>query len=256
MKTLALALLAWPAFGAGSVPPLERVLARTGRAVEAFWTDLLAVNCRESVLQSKLAPNGKVVARQETSFDYLIVAHLAPDDLSIEESRKKLAGTPEKSGTPPLLVTSGFATLLLVLHPFYQGNYEYAAPVEDTLEGRPVLRIAFRQARGGRSPSCLRLRGRDYPLEWRGTAWIDADSGTVRRIAAELATSMEDIGLSALSADVRYAPVPFRGAGQLWLPAAAEIDAATPRQRWRNIHKFSDYRRFSVDTTTKTEVPH
>jgi hypothetical protein len=254
MKTIAFFLVA-ATLEAGTVPPLEGVLLRTGRAVEAFWTDLLAVNCHESVLQTKLAANGKVLSRQEGTYDYLVVAHLAPDDLSIEESRMKLAGAPEKPGTPPLLVTSGFATLLLVLHPFYQGNYEYAAPVEDTLDGRAVLRIAFRQAPGGRPPSCLRLRDRDYPLPWRGNAWIDQDSGAVRRIAVELASSLEDVGLSSLSADVRYAPVPFQGAGQLWLPATAEIEAATPRQRWRNVHRFTDYRRFSVDTTTKTEAP-
>jgi hypothetical protein len=255
MKQLPLLLFAAAALHAASLPPLDRVLARTGRAVEAFWNDLLAVNCHESILEAKLAPNGKVMAQQAGTFDYLLVAHLAPDDLSVQESRVPIASKPEKKGGPPLLVTSGFATLLLVLHPFYQGDYEFTAPVDDTLDGHSALRIDFRQVHGGRSPSCLRLRGRDYPLPWRGQAWIDPDTAVVRRISVSLASSMEDVGLNSLTADVRYAPVAFKDAGQLWLPAEARIEAATPRQHWRNVHRFTDYRRFSVETTTHTEAP-
>jgi hypothetical protein len=32
----------------------------------------------------------------------------------------------------------------------------------------------------------------------------------------------------------------------LWLPASATIDLETPRQHWRNIHHFTDYRKYRV----------
>ncbi len=255
MKRFLVPLLCAPLLLGGSIPQRDRLLASAGRAVEAFWNDLLAVNCHESIEQAKLAPNGKVVAKQAGTYDYLIVAHLAPDDLSVRESRVQLAKVAEKKDGPPLMVTSGFATLLLVMHPYYQGDYEYSTPVEDTLDGRPVLRVDFRQLKGGRSPSCLRLKGRDYPLPWMGKVWIDRETSVVRRIQVELASSMSDVGLSSLSADVRYAPVAFKDAGQRWLPSVAEIDVATARQHWRNVHRFTDYKRFSVETTTRTETP-
>ncbi len=263
MRMLTLFLATFGILNAADAPPLDRVLARSGRAVEAFWNDLLAVTCHESISQLKLTSNGKIEAHKDSTFDYLIVARLTPDDLSIQESRVPVAA-PAKKGKdhaklvaegPPLLVTSGFATLLLVLHPFYQGSYEYAPPVEDTLDGRPVLRVQFRQVHGARSPSCLRLSGRDYPLEWAGSIWLEPGSGTVLRITAELATSMEDVGLRSLSADVRYAAVPFRNTGRLWLPDTATIEASTPKQHWKNVHHFRDYRRFSVETTTTAEAP-
>jgi hypothetical protein len=99
----------------------------------------------------------------------------------------------------------------------------------------------------------LRLRQREYPVEWQGTAWIEPASGSVVRVTAGLMESMEDMGLKSLSADVRYAPFEFTGEpGNHWLPATAAIEVETPHQRWRNTHTFSNYKHFSVDV--KTEV--
>jgi hypothetical protein len=118
------------------------------------------------------------------------------------------------------------------------------------------LRVDFRQIRNARAPSCLRLRGRDYPLEWNGSAWIDQRSGAIVKVKAALSSSMEDLGLKSLEADVLYAPVKFGdSAEERWLPSMATIEASTPLQHWRNVHQFTGYKLFSVDTSTRTEAP-
>jgi hypothetical protein len=33
-----------------------------------------------------------------------------------------------------------------------------------------------------------------------------------------------------------------------WLPETATIEAETPTQRWRNVHRFVNYKRFTVET--------
>lgn len=257
MKTVAFLLaVSAPLCGA---PPLQDILSRSGKAAESFWADLAAVNCQETVLQTKLAPNGSRIAIREAVFDYLVVARLAPDDLRLSESRMQSGkvSEPSKKKNYPMLVTSGFPTLLLIFHPFFQGSYEYAPPEQAALDGKPMLRLSFRQIRNAKSPSCLRLRGRDYPIEWRGTAWLDPSSWAMVRIEAELNASMEDVGLTGLRADVRYAPVRFKDvANPAWLPVTAEIEASSPRQRWRNVHRFANYKRFSVDSTSTVEAPH
>jgi hypothetical protein len=99
----------------------------------------------------------------------------------------------------------------------------------------------------------LRLRQREYPVEWQGTAWIEPASGSVVRVTAGLMESMEDMGLKSLTADVQYAPFEFTGEpGSHWLPSTAAIEVETPHQRWRNTHTFSNYKHFSVNV--KTEV--
>ena len=232
-----------------STPALDEVLRRTGRAVESFEQEFSAINCTEEVSQVKLGPNGKPLIHQDSAFDYLVMIHAAPDDLTVEESRRETKTPGEEKKKLPLLVSDGFSTLLLVFHPFFQNSFEYAPPEPDVLDGRKVLKVKFRQIHGARALSELQLRGHDFPLEWQGTAWIDARTNFILRITAGLEGSMDDVGLRSLDADVRYAAVRFAGdPADHWLPDTATVEAQTPRQHWRNIHRFTNYKRFTVDT--------
>ena len=247
-------LLAFAAPSA-SVPAADDVLGRTARAVEKFWEQFSAVTCTESVLQEKLNEHGKVYFKTESAYDYLIMLQISGNDFLVEESRVPVKQAKETKNTP-LLVTNGFSTLVLVFHPFFQGGYEFSRPETEQMDGHDVLRVRFQQAPRGRSPSVLKLRQREYPLAWRGSAWIDPPTGAIVKIEAELKESMEDVGLRTLHAAVRYAPVHFtEDAEAHWLPVEAAIEAETPRQHWRNVHRFTNYKYFSVKTKSQTESP-
>jgi hypothetical protein len=245
MNALSLILLALTVSDAPASPSLEDVLAHTAKSVERFWQQFSAVNCTESVTQEKIGKQGKTVYRRASVFDYLILMNLQADDLSVEESRilQREAG---KSANLPLLMTSGFSTLLLVFHPYYQGSFEYQR-LEDDLNGRRLVRLSFRHVRGTRSTSALRLRGRDYPLDLEGIAWVDPGTWAIEKIEAHLESPLEDLNLRSLRTVVRYAPQRFQSVDDAeWLPVEASIDVETARQHWRNVHKFQNYRRFSV----------
>ena len=240
---------------ASELPALKDVLGSTGKAVESFWEQFSAINCTETVCQSKLGKDGKVAYRRESAFDYLVMMRQVDDDIIVEESRLDLRPGPKREKAP-MLVTNGFSTLLLIFHPHFQNSYEFSQPVEEELEGRRALRVDFRQLPHARSPSCLYLRGRDYPLQWSGTAWIEPQSWSLLKITASISASMEDLGLRTLHADVRYAPVRFSDvSGEQWLPSIATIEAETPLQHWKNTHSFTNYKHFAVKTSTKTETP-
>ncbi len=244
-------LLAAPALKAASpvVPPLQDLLHRTGKAVQVFEQEFSAINCTEEVSQVKLGPNGKPLFHQESAFDYLVMIHSAPDDLTVEESRQTLKAPSDSKKKLPLLVSDGFATLELIFHPFFQDSFEYSQPEPDQVNGRTLLKVQFRQIPGARALSELRLREHDFPLLWQGTAWIDVRSHAVVRITAQLAGSMDDVGLRSLTADVSYAPVQFAGDPiSHFLPETATVEAETALQHWRNVHRFTNYKRFTVDT--------
>jgi hypothetical protein len=100
-----------------------------------------------------------------------------------------------------------------------------------------------------RSPAALAVRGREYPLELSGSAWIDPLSGTIAKLTANVESGMEDVGLLALRSKVHFAPVTFHGSPEtFWLPAQAIVEVESKHQHWRNTHEFSDYKRFSVET--------
>jgi hypothetical protein len=252
MKQILVVLVA--GFGATAATPMstEELLHLAGKSVERFWEQLSAVNCIETVDQQKLSTNGKVVYRQESSFDYLAVLQLTGSDLIVDESRVPMREAEHRKDVA-LLITNGFSTFEFIFHPFYQGGFEYSRPEAVQVDGKDLLQVKFKHVHGSGSPSVLRLRNRDYPLEWQGTAWIEPQTGSIVRIAAELMSNMEDIGLKALHADVRYARIEFKEDPIAhWLPSIATIEAESVRQHWRNVHTFAKYQLFSVGVSTKT----
>jgi hypothetical protein len=120
---------------------------------------------------------------------------------------------------------------------------------EESLEGRVALKMHFKAVPGSSSPAALQLRGRNYPLPLAGDIWVDRETGAVVKLSAGLDGSFEDLGLRSLHADVEYAPVPFHEPEEAyWMPSIAVIDVETPKQHWRNVHRFSAYRRFRSTT--------
>lgn len=231
----------------------DALLARTEHRVEQFWDQFSAVTCIETVEQNKLGDDGKVLIQKSSAYDYLVLLQLSGDDLMVQESRL-LKGKPGKESDRPLLSTGGFSTMLLIFHPHFRPSFRFSDEGEDTAE--PGLhRIHFEHIHGQRSPAVLQLRSREYPIEWQGTAWIDGASGNVARVRASIHDSLEDVGLKRLETEVRYAPVVLLGQpAPSWMPVAAQIEADTAHQHWRNTHKFLSYKEFSVSTDSKTQT--
>jgi hypothetical protein len=255
---LALAAFEMPAAPAPGISAPEDLLGRVGERVELFWADFSAVNCTEEIEQVKLTPKGKTIQRESASYDYVILMQLAGNELTVEESRIQQGKTQTK-GTKKsrsLLITDGFATLLLVFHPHFQGSYRFGPVENDWSAGWLLYRIDFEHLPGAQTPSVLQVGGRDYPIAWKGTAWIDPGSLSIARIRVGLREPMTNIGLLRLDSDVEYRPVESATTSELhWLPKVAVIEAQTKQQHWRNTHRFSGYKHFSVETEVTIEDP-
>ncbi len=244
---------AFPSVSRADTESLTSLLEFTGKRLELFWEQFSAVTCTESISQTKLGPDQKIMTQSRETYDYLVVPQLGGDDLTVEESRLQ-KGKLEKKSRQPLLVTNGFPTLLLILHPYFQGSYEFTRLPDEGVKTGRVFHVGFQHISGKPSPSVLQLKGKDFPILWKGSAWIDPQSGMVVRIQTELSQPMEDLGLKQLRADVNYAMVRFVTVSDTcWLPQTALVEAESTNQHWRNIHHFQNYRKFSVETESKTE---
>jgi hypothetical protein len=231
---------------------LDDLLSRASQQASAFLEQFSDVKCTEQVKQEKLNKDGKVERNAESTYDYLVILSNAGGEMQLNESRLAIhEAKPDKKGTS-FLLTNGFATLFLVFHPYYSGNFQFNALDDETINGHILRKIEFRHVPGTRSLAALALRGREYPLELSGTAWIDPATGTIAKIQATVGATMEDVGLKTLNSEVVYAPVPFRNLKEVyWFPASATVEVETPRQHWRNTHTFTDYKLFSVSTEEK-----
>jgi len=240
--------LSLPAFAGPTA--LDILLQRTNDQVAKFVEQFSDVKCTEHVEQQKLRPDGKLELKEESTFDYLVILTNAGGEVTLDESR--LPVKEEKKDEKhhvSMLVSNGFATLFLVFHPFYTPGFRFVDLGEDSIDAHVFHKVHFEHIPGMRSPAALALRGREYPLELAGTAWIDPETGVIARIQSTLNEGMEDIGLRSLFTEVDFAPVPFHdGNAPVWYPVQATIDVESARQHWHNIHRFTDYKKFSVST--------
>ncbi len=232
-----------------AAPQLEDLLMRTGRSVELFWQQVASFASTEVVTQEKIGRKGKREFRSDTTYDYLAITKADEEGLTIEELRLPRKGGSNKSNPPSLLSTNGFPTLLLVFHPQYHTSYRYHIAQEASEDGQ-LLAVNFEQIPGMKSTCALVLQDRIYPLALRGTAWIETKTGTIQKITAALISPLNDINIKAFKVEVDYKPQSFPpGSESRWLPSTAVVNIQTALQHWRNTHRYTQYKRFTVELT-------
>jgi len=236
---------------------LQELLNRTRSNVSAFLDEISEVNCTEHLRQEKIGESGKSIEKRESTFDYLVLLSNAGGELNLVESRVATDNNKNpKDEKSPLLVTNGFSMLILVFHPYYSGSFRFSLADKESASEGALIKVNFQHIPGARSPAALAVRGREYPLEISGTAWIDPASGVIQKIAAQIGTEMEDVGLRTMHCEIEYAPVSFHSApGTYWLPANATVEVESRHQHWRNTHVFSDYKHFSVNMKEQVSKP-
>jgi len=238
---------------AGQVSQAPGAADLAQRQVTAYLAKLADLHCTETVTQEKLTGNGHVEASEHAKYDYLIMIDGNGDDLQLNESRIEASASHRKQ--LPMLVTNGFSTVLLTFHPYYRDSFTFDTGADETIDGKEVIPIHFSHIPGRRSPAALALRGREYPLDLKGTAWLDRKSGDVVRMDVGLLNDMSDIGLRSLTVHVDYKSAMLAGtAKDLSLPSVAVVEVTTPRQHWRNTHIFAAYKSFSTDAEQDSHV--
>src|SRR5215472_15627099 len=224
---------------------LERAAGQTNRFLDQFSD----VKCTEQVRQEKLGKDNKVELKEESTYDYLVILTNAGGELNLAESRIPIHEAKKDRKNTSMLLSNGFATLFLVFHPIYADAFKFTLGDQDVIAGHTLQKIAFQHIPGMKSPAALALRGREYPLELTGTAWIDPQTGAIAKIEAGIADTLQDVGLKALSSEIDFAPLRFSDSKQeYWFPTQARVEVETPRQHWRNLHQFTAYKKFSVST--------
>jgi hypothetical protein len=222
----------------------NETMVHARKLIDHFFEQTNNVVCDEDVAQTIVGKNGKPVYREESVFEYQMQANTRGGSVKLVESREARKEA-FRDPTKTLLITNGFASMLLVLHPDFEASYVFTPLTEDVIDGRVLLKIHFKPVPGASSPAALQLKSRNYPLPLTGDIWIDTESGAVVKLVAGLDTNLDDLGLHDLRSEIHYSVVQFHDPEEAyWMPSSAVIDVETPKQHWRNVHRFTDYRRF------------
>jgi hypothetical protein len=227
---------------------IDLLLDQTAKSVSGYLEKISDVRCTETVRQMKLDKNGKTEYSEEGTYDYFVLLQADDDELLLDESRIPKREGKQRQNTP-MLISNGFSLLYLVFHPYYRNSFHFEPEENGLVDGRLYRRVRFTYVAGHRTPAAVSVRGREYPLDLIGEAWFEPSTGKITRIEATLNADMQDIGLRSLHAEIDFAPVTLPGWPQTYnFPMVATVDVESLRQHWRNIHKFTDYRRFMVET--------
>ncbi|HEX8925639.1 MAG TPA: hypothetical protein VF786_07585 [Terriglobales bacterium] len=227
----------------------DTLIDRTGRQISAYLDEISDVKCTETVVQEKLAPNGHKEREQRATYDYLVLLQGTHDDFFLSESRLPQKESARPQDALPMLLTNGFSNLFLIFHPYYRDSFRFELGVAEVINGSTLIPVKFTHVPGTRTPAALAIRSREYPLELTGTAWIDASTAMITKMTVSLQNDLHDVGLRAMNVEVAYAPISLPGWERaVRLPTVAKVDVQTNKQHWRNVHEFTNYKRFSVDT--------
>ena len=256
---LAAALSVWGGRCAAQAPAVETaptapaaavsvdVLSRAREQVQKFFDRFSNVACTESLTQLLLGKNGKPFYRENSVYDYQFQMNAENGAMNFSVARDVRSPAFRDPGRS-LLLTSGFASLLLVVHPLYEASYTFTPEGEERVGTVSLAKVRFTAVPGATSPAALRLRGRNYPLPLSGVLWIDPETGAVVKLQAQVDSSLSDLGLAGMKSEIQYAAHQFHNPEEtVWIPESAMIDVETPRQHWRNLHRFTNYKRFDVN---------
>lgn len=250
LRITGLALFFGPAFfptvDAQAADGSAELLAKTQSLIEQFVEKFAYLRYEEDLVQQKLKGNQKVDYSQETVFDSITRMNFEEGKLRVDEQRL-IEKSPARVDARPLLSTNGFSTLAMIFHPYFGTSFNFTRLADDTLGGKLLARIHFEHIPAKPSPILYQVINADRPLDLSGTAWVDPSTGEIYRIEAGTGAALGDMGLKEIRAQVLYGSVVLRDETQpQWLPVMATVDLETPRQHWRNIHRFQDYRKYRV----------
>ena len=234
---------------------LPSLLSKVGIRIEEFTNNFPNTTCSEAVLHESVDPRGSI-QKQSQKCRYVIVGY--PHMVTMDEYRTDRRGSEIKirSQSDRLFLTSGYATLPLLLHPAHQSGsrFRYLGTTSDP----KCHLIAFAQV-----PFMAKLHSQftaspsmQVVLYNQGLIWVDQTSHQIVRMRTELLQPATQIGLEELSADLDFRPVAFEGSDQaFWLPYEVKVLARYGYWTFRNRHEYSDYKRFSVNSFDKVTSP-
>jgi hypothetical protein len=271
--------------------PLAMILEHTGKNVDAQFKaeDFRDLVAKEVVSEVRANPTtdlwnqGKTTlnvqpALFQNEYSYFIAREGTLVEKRIREYRRDRHGSDgSKPKTSPVLATvpaltflsANFASSLMYFSSDLQAQEKFRYLGEQRVGERTTYVVAFAQVAGAATVGFAMKAPNGEESNWlmQGIAWIDESTFEILQMRTDLLQRYSLLPPcpthDQMQTLIQFAPVQPNGiSGVLWLPAEADVheimgDCKSPVQIARNVHHFSDYRRYdseeaSVAYTKKT----
>lgn len=243
----------------GNQDELAFILDKAGKMTEDLLDRMPNLISHEEITQEKVRGQGGVKAQLRQDFDYLILAHRQDEVVTLEEYRTGPDGSPlatqgVEQGYP---VTRGFASVWLHFYPGNRSGARFRYLGQQTDGGLRCYVVAFAQRPGWATVTgTVAYKGESVVLLYQGIAWIDAASFRIVRLRTDLLAPRPDIGLEKQTTELRFGETRLpQIVSPLWLPQEVVVTTGGNNQVFRNIHRYSGYRLFKVETKILPALP-
>jgi len=244
---------------AESQQELHAILREVGERVARFFGDFPNTTCTEEVRSGPCPLGGdRCAVTFQEKFRYLVLSHGQDGSGLMTEYRTDMKGRPVDYQNLPnvRILTYGFATAPLEhFNPpnLTASRFRYFG--RQTVDGRETDVVGFAEIPGEYGgPAEFGLKNHEVALLVQGLAWIDRTTYDILRIRTWLLAPRPDVGLEALVTLVEYAAVRLPEISTTFrLPATVivttvMVDVLHDRHQFRNVHRYSDYKLFRVES--------
>jgi hypothetical protein len=237
---------------------LAFILDKTGKATEDLLGSMPNLISREDVTQAKLGDQGSVKEPRRREFDYLIVVHRQDANITVEESRPGLEGTrlDAQDLEEGYMLTRGFASVWMHFLPSNRPASCFRYLGRQTDGGLRCYVVAFAQIPGWATVTGKFVyEGRSVLILYQGIAWIDRASFRIARLRMDMLAPRPDIGLERQTTELHFGETRLPQRSPLWLPQKVVVTTGMNEQLYQNVHRYSDYRLFKVETKILSAPP-
>lgn len=240
---------------------LPDLLEKVGKSVEAFFANFPNTASVEDVLQDVLTSDGRLVERTRSKNNYLMTTRQA-GAFGLHEYRTDPRGNEAgRDGLKNGFMESSLCAWHLVhFHPFFQSDSRFRYLGRSS--SPPAYVIAFAQKpESARQVGEVGLWAPDVPnyrvsILIQGLAWVNPENYQIIRARTDLVAPRYDVGLTKNTTEIECIELHFEGVAQpFWLPREARVTSTFRSTTFRNRHRYSDYKLFTVESQDKVNPP-
>jgi hypothetical protein len=237
---------------ASSQDALTMILDKAGKMTEDLMESMPNLVSREEVTQEKLRASGKVQDHRRAVFDYMILVHRQGSEISLDEYRAGPGGYRLQVHGPEegYMLSQGFASAWLHFLPAVQQAARFRYLGQQTGGGFRCYVVAFAQKPGWATiTGTVSHEGGLVRILYQGIAWIDEASFRIVRLRTDLLAPRPDISLERQTTELLLGETRLpQVVSPLWLPQEVVVTTEMDNRNLRNIHRYSSYRLFKVET--------
>ena len=235
---------------------LPAILSAVGERVSALFDQFPNMASAEEV-RSGPCDEGlrkKCRATYRGKFNYLVVRR-KEGELLMDEYRTDLKGRPidyRNLGRGRIFLSNGFVTMPLGhFHPQSQIACRFRDFGHQMAGGKETEVVGFVEIPGKYPwPTEVRRGTAVVPLCLQGLAWIDAKTYQIVRIETFLLAPPPEVELERATTRVEFSEIQLHQATTaLWLPTEVVDDVWIHQRHFHNVHRYSGYKIFEVETS-------